>query len=202
MTDWIVQLIEGGGYWAIALLMCLENVFPPIPSEVIMTLGGIEAGQGQLNFWGVIASGTIGSVAGNYFWLMVGRRIGLSGMQHFVARWGRWLTLNTDDVDRLNRFFHRHGSATIFFARMLPNVRTLISLPAGLFEMPRWKFLVWTAAGTSVWNIAIGGIGYQLGSRIEEIDAITGPLSVAIIAVIVIVYVWRWLGWKSGSGNG
>lgn len=161
-----------------------------------MGLGGIEAGQGQLSFWGVIAAGTVGSVVGNYFWLVVGRYVGVKGMKHFVDQWGRWLTLHHDDVDRLNRFFHKHGSATIFFARMLPNVRTLISLPAGLFEMNRLKFLVWTAAGTTVWNVLIGGIGYQLGNRIEEIDQYTGPVSVAIIVVLVIVYVWRWVMWK------
>jgi len=196
LTDWITQLIEAGGYWAIAFLMCLENVIPPIPSEVIMTLGGIEAGQGQLSFWGVIAAGTAGSVLGNYFWLMVGRYVGVKGMKHFVDRWGRWLTLHQADVDWLNRFFLKYGSATIFFARMVPNVRTLISLPAGLFEMNRVKFLVWTAAGTTVWNVLIGGIGYQLGSRIDEIDQYTGPLSVAIIVLVVIVYVWRWVQWK------
>ncbi|MFN3473777.1 MAG: DedA family protein [Blastomonas sp.] len=201
MTDFIINLVANGGYWGVALLMALENVFPPIPSELIMGLAGIEAGKGRVNLWVMILAGTVGSVAGNYFWYAIGRSFGHQRLDRFVARWGRWLTLDHREVDRFNRLFHRHGASTIFFARMIPTVRTLISLPAGIFEMSRKKFLLWTFAGAGLWNIVFAGIGFQLGSRFEDIDAWTGPISTAVIGLIALVYLVRVIFWRpSPSG--
>lgn len=196
MTDFIVTLVAKGGYWGIALLMALENVFPPIPSEVIMGLAGIEAGKGNMNLWLVIIAGTIGSVAGNYVWYAIGRAFGLKRLDQFVARWGRWLTLDRRELDRFNRLFHRHGIAIIFFARMVPTIRTLISLPAGIFRMRRMQFLVWTFAGAAVWNVLFAGIGFQLGAKVKEIDQYTGPISTGVIALIVLVYLVRVAIWR------
>lgn len=196
MNDLVLSLVAKGGYWGVALLMALENVFPPIPSELIMGLAGIEAGKGNLNLWAVLLAGTIGSVAGNYVWYWVGRKVGLERLDHFVDRWGRWLTLDRKEVEKFNRLFHRHGASTIFFARMVPTIRTLISLPAGIFQMSRRKFLLWTFAGAGVWNIIFAGIGFQLGARVEEIDAWTGPISTGVIVIIVVVYVLRVIVWR------
>ncbi len=196
MNDFIINLVAQGGYWGVALLMALENVFPPIPSELIMGLAGIEAGKGHFNLWLMILAGTVGSVAGNYFWYAIGRSFGPKRLEHFVAHWGRWLTLDRREIDRFNRLFHRHGASTIFFARMIPTVRTLISLPAGIFEMSRTKFLLWTFAGAGLWNVLFAGIGFQLGSRFDEIDAWTGPISTAVIAIILLAYVVRVIFWR------
>ena len=196
MSDFVIDLVARGGYWGVAFLMALENVFPPIPSEVIMGLAGIEAGKGNMNLWLVIVAGTIGSVAGNYFWYAIGRAFGLKRLDHFVARWGRWFTLDRYEIDRFTMLFHRYGGATMFFARMVPTVRTLISLPAGIFEMSRTKFLVWTFAGAGVWNVVFASIGYQLGARFEEIDKYTGPASTAVIGIIVLVYIVRVIFWR------
>lgn len=196
MNELVLSLVAKGGYWGVALLMALENVFPPIPSELIMGLAGIEAGKGNLNLWIVLLAGTIGSVAGNYVWYWVGRKVGLERLDHFVDRWGRWLTLDRKEVEKFNRLFHRHGASTIFFARMVPTIRTLISLPAGIFRMSRRKFLLWTFAGAGVWNLAFAGIGFQLGARVEEIDAWTGPISTSVIVIIVVVYVLRVIVWR------
>jgi membrane protein DedA with SNARE-associated domain len=196
MNELVLSLVAKGGYWGVALLMALENVFPPIPSELIMGLAGIEAGKGNLNLWIVLLAGTIGSVAGNYVWYWVGRKVGLERLDHFVDRWGRWLTLDRKEVEKFNRLFHRHGASTIFFARMVPTIRTLISLPAGIFRMSRRKFLLWTFAGAGVWNLAFAGIGFQLGARVEEIDAWTGPISTGVIVIIVVVYVLRVIVWR------
>lgn len=196
MTDWVLRLIDAGGYWGIFVLMVLENVFPPIPSELIMGLAGIESGKGHLNLWGVLFAGTIGSVAGNYVWYAIGRAFGARRLDHFVERWGRWLTLDHREVDRFNRLFHRHGASTIFFARMVPTVRTMISLPAGIFKMSRRKFLLWTFAGAGLWNLIFAGIGFQLGARVKEIDAWTGPLSTGVIGLIVLVYIVRVIFWR------
>jgi membrane protein DedA with SNARE-associated domain len=196
MNDFIINLVASGGYWGVALLMALENVFPPIPSELIMGLAGIEAGKGHFNLWLMILAGTIGSVAGNYFWYAIGRALGLRRLDHFVNRWGRWLTLDTREVERFNRLFHRHGAVTIFFARMVPTIRTLISLPAGIFRMSCVKFLVWTFAGAGLWNVVFAGIGFQLGSRVEEIDRYTGPISTGVIVLIFAVYALRVIFWR------
>lgn len=196
MNEFILSLVAKGGYWGVALLMALENVFPPIPSELIMGLAGIEAGKGHMNLWAVLLAGTIGSVAGNYVWYWVGRKVGLERLDHFVDRWGRWLTLDRHEVEKFNRLFHRHGASTIFFARMVPTIRTLISLPAGIFRMSRTKFLVWTFAGAGLWNVLFAGVGFQLGARVEEIDAWTGPISTGVIIVILVVYVIRVIVWR------
>jgi membrane protein DedA with SNARE-associated domain len=196
MTDFIINLVANGGYWGVALLMALENIFPPIPSELIMGLAGIEAGKGRFNLPLMILAGTIGSVAGNYFWYAVGRSFGHQRLDKFVERWGRWLTLDHREVDWFNRLFHRHGASTIFFARMVPTVRTLISLPAGIFEMRRRTFLLWTFAGAGLWNIAFAGIGFQLGSRFEDIDAWTGPISTGVIGLIALIYIVRVIVWR------
>lgn len=196
MNDFILNLVANGGYWGVALLMALENVFPPIPSELIMGLAGIEAGKGNFNLWLMILAGTIGSVAGNYFWYAIGRSFGHERLDHFVARWGRWLTLDQREIDRFNGLFHRHGASTIFFARMIPTVRTLISLPAGIFEMGRGKFLLWTFAGAGLWNVIFAGIGFQLGSRFGEIDKYTGPISTGVIGLIFVIYLVRVIFWR------
>lgn len=196
MNELVLSLVAKGGYWGVALLMALENVFPPIPSELIMGLAGIEAGKGNLNLWMVLLAGTIGSVAGNYVWYWVGRKVGLQRLDLFVDRWGRWLTLDRHEVEKFNRLFHRHGASTIFFARMVPTIRTLISLPAGIFRMSRRKFLLWTFAGAAVWNLVFAGVGFQLGARVEEIDAWTGPISTGVILIIVVVYVLRVIVWR------
>lgn len=196
MNDFVLNLVAQGGYWGVVLLMALENIFPPIPSELIMGLAGIEAGKGHYNLWLMILAGTIGSVAGNYFWYAIGRAFGHRRLDHFVTRWGRWFTLDRREIDRFNGLFQRHGASTIFFARMIPTVRTLISLPAGIFRMSRTKFLIWTFAGAGVWNILFAGIGFQLGARIEEIDRYTGPISTGVIVLIVVAYVVRVIFWR------
>ena len=196
MNDFVLTLVAKGGYWGVALLMALENVFPPIPSELIMGLAGIESGKGNMNLWMVLLAGTIGSVAGNYVWYWVGSKVGLERLDHFVDRWGRWLTLDRAEVEKFNRLFHRHGASTIFFARMVPTIRTLISLPAGIFRMSRRKFLLWTFAGAGVWNLVFAGIGFQLGARVKEIDAWTGPISTGVIVIIVVVYLLRVIVWR------
>ena len=196
MNDFVLTLVAKGGYWGVALLMALENVFPPIPSELIMGLAGIESGKGNMNLWMVLLAGTVGSVAGNYVWYWVGRKVGLERLDHFVDRWGRWLTLDRAEVEKFNRLFHRHGASTIFFARMVPTIRTLISLPAGIFRMSRRKFLLWTFAGAGVWNLVFAGIGFQLGARVKEIDAWTGPISTGVIVIIVVVYLLRVIVWR------
>jgi len=192
MHEWILRLIEQGGYWGIALLMFLENVFPPIPSEVIMGLGGIAVARGTMEFWPLLAVGTAGSTLGNYIWFLIGDRLGIARLKPFVSRWGRWLTLEWEDVEQATAFFRRHGQWVVFGLRFSPLLRTMISLPAGLTHMSHWRFLVFTFAGAAIWNSALI-LGGQWLARYE---AWLEPIVLGTIGLALVGYIWRVLTWK------
>ncbi|MFM6853449.1 MAG: DedA family protein, partial [Sphingopyxis sp.] len=196
MTQWILDTIAAGGYWGIILLMALENIFPPIPSEVIMGLGGINVARGTMAFWPLLVAGTIGSTIGNYAWYALGRRMGYERLRPWVDRHGRWLTMEWADVERIITFFQRHGHWVIFVLRFSPLMRTIISLPAGLAHMGRLRFILYTAAGTTIWNILLIGAGYYLGRNFAALDRVTGPIAVGTGAIIILVYAWRVATWR------
>lgn len=196
MTDFIVRAIASGGYLGIFLLMAAENVVPPIPSEVIMGLGGMAVARGSMELWPLVLVGTAGTTVGNYFWYWVGRKFGYRGLRPFIDRWGRWLTLEWDDVERVNRFFQRRGHWVVFVFRFLPVFRTMVSLPAGMAAMPRWKFMAWTFAGAAIWNLVLVQAGLMLGSEFRELDRYVGPVAVATTVLIVVAYIYRVATWK------
>jgi len=196
MNDWIIQLIEGGGYWGIAFLMIIENVFPPIPSELIMGLGGIAVARGRMEFWPLMLAGTVGSTMGNYCWYLLGRSLGYERLKPFVDRFGRWLTVDWDDIERIVRFFRRHGQWVVFALRFAPFMRTMISLPAGLTRMGHLRFLAFTFAGAAIWNAILAGAGYYLGRNFDQLEKYTGPVALATIVIVIVAYVWRVLTWK------
>lgn len=196
MTEWILDTIARGGYWGIAFLMAIENIFPPIPSELIMGLGGINVANGRMEFWPLLVAGSIGSTAGNYVWYQIGRSYGYERLKPFIDRWGRWLTLDWEDVEHMIGFFRRHGHWVVFALRFSPLLRTMISLPAGLAHMGRVRFLIYTIAGTTIWNILLIGAGYYLGSRFDELERFTGPVAVGTAAIIIGVYLWRVATWR------
>ena len=197
MTDLIVQAIARAGYLGIFLLMAAENVVPPIPSEVIMGLGGIAVARGRMELVPLVAIGTAGTTVGNYFWYWLGRKLGYRGLRPFIERHGRWLTLNWGDVERLQRFFHERGQWVVFVFRFLPVFRTMVSLPAGMAAMPRWRFLLWTAAGAAIWNLVLVQAGVLLGSRFRELDRYVGPVSIGITVLIVGAYLYRVATWNA-----
>ncbi|MET0365113.1 MAG: DedA family protein [Sphingobium sp.] len=196
MTDWIINLIDAGGYWGIALLMVIENVFPPIPSELIMGIGGIRVGQGRMELMPLLIAGTVGTTIGNYVWYMIGRALGFQRLRPVVKRFGRVLTMEWRDVRRINTLFRRYGPGIVFVFRFMPAFRTMVSLPAGLFRMGHVRFLIWTAAGALIWNLILVGGGWWLGRRITEIDRYLGPVTWAIIVLAVVGYAWRFWTWK------
>lgn len=196
MNDWIVHLIEGGGYWGIGFLMVIENVFPPIPSELIMGLAGISVAHGRMEVAPLMLAGTIGSTLGNYAWFLLGRALGYRRLQPFVARFGRWLTFDWPDVEKLVVFFLRHGQWVVFVLRFAPVMRTMISLPAGLARMGHARFLAFTFAGAGIWNAILVAAGFYLGRNFGEIDKFTGPVATGSIAVVVLAWLWRVVRWK------
>jgi membrane protein DedA with SNARE-associated domain len=193
MTEWISHIMQTLGYAGIALLAFLENVFPPIPSEVIMPLAGFAAAQGKMSLTGAILAGSAGSLAGCIFWYAIGRAIGEARLRRWIDRHGRWLTLDQHDLDRAQEHLRRHGAAVVFFGRLVPAIRTWISLPAGLSEMPVWKFLTYTAAGTVSWTALLTTAGYMLGANFRQIERHVNVVSSVVIASLLAWFLWRLL---------
>ena len=196
MEDWIIRLVEWGHYWGVALLMLLETVFPPVPSEVIMTVAGVSAARGNMSLWGTIAAGTAGAMLGNWLWYWLAIKFGEARMHVFIDRYSRWLTLDWAEIERGHGLFRKHGPIIVLVARMLPTLRSLISIPAGLFGMSLRRFLVFSTIGTAGWSAALACAGYFLGSQFDDIEKWLGPLSTVIMVGILGTYVWRLARWK------
>ncbi len=196
MNEWIIRLIEQGGYWGVFVLMVIENVFPPIPSEVIMGLSGIAVARGTMSFWPLLLVGTVGSTLGNYVWFMVGDKLGYRRLQPLVDRWGRWLTVEWEDIEEATAFFRRHGQWIVFALRFSPFLRTIISLPAGLTHMHRGLFLLFTFVGAAIWNAALIMGGQFLARFMEGSGQVMDIVVIGGIAVAVVGYVYRILTWK------
>jgi membrane protein DedA with SNARE-associated domain len=196
MNDFIIETIAQGGYWGIALLMVLENVVPPIPSELIMGIGGVLMARGVMDFWPLLAAGTVGSTAGNYAWFWVGDKWGYRRLRPLIDRYGRWLTVDWEHIEQATRFFQRHGQWVVFLLRFSPFLRTMISLPAGLAHMSHWRFLAFTFAGAAIWNVVLIFGGSLLASYLDSYEGLMGWLILAGVALTAIGYLWRVFTWK------
>jgi membrane protein DedA with SNARE-associated domain len=196
MSEWVVRLIEQAGYVGVFLLMFLETVFPPIPSEVIMPIAGLHAARGTMTLWGVIVAGTAGAMIGNFFWYLLARVIGIERFRPFIEKHGRWLTLDWYDVEKAERLFGRFGGIVVGIGRMMPTIRSIVSVPAGLLHMRLKTFLIWSTIGTAGWSSALAIAGYALGRQFGTIEKVVGPLSMAVIAAIIGAYLWRQLTWR------
>jgi membrane protein DedA with SNARE-associated domain len=191
MATWVIQLIAAMGYGGIVVLTIVENVWPPIPSEVIMPLAGFMAAQGRLSWLGVILAGTLGSVLGAVPLYYLGRRIGDERVKGFADRHGRWLTVSRADLDRAQQWFDRHGRMVVLVCRLVPGVRSLISIPAGMERMPLALFLLFTTVGAGLWTTLLVAAGYGLGANFRQVEAYLDPASYVVLAVLVGLYVWR-----------
>ena len=191
MSDWIISFIARLGSFGVFTLMLLENVFPPIPSELITPLSGHHARTGEMNLWVVIIAGTLGSLAGTCFWYILGRKVDEERMRSWIDRHGRWLTMTTEDLDRSKAWFERRGGAAVFFCRLIPALRSVISLPAGMSRMPISSFLLYTTAGTFLWTATLAYAGYLLGGGYTQVSEYLGPVSTAIIGISILTYIWR-----------
>jgi membrane protein DedA with SNARE-associated domain len=201
VTDWITGLIEQMGYFGIALLMFLENLFPPLPSEVIMPMAGFTASDGELNIAGVLVAGTVGTLAGALFWYTVARKLGEDRLRRWADRHGRWITLSPEDIDKLDGWFERHSRWAVPVGHLVPGIRTLISIPAGIFGMGLARFILLTVLGAGAWTSALGLAGYVLGSRFDQVDRYLGPASTAIMGAILLWYLYRVATFKRGKAD-
>jgi membrane protein DedA with SNARE-associated domain len=196
MEDLIPTLIDRWGPLGVGILMFIETVFPPIPSEVIMPLAGIAAAQGNHSLGSVILAGTIGAMLGNGLWFLVAWKLGLDRFEGFLIRYGRILTIDKAELDRARRIFADYGGPIVGIGRILPTVRSLISVPAGLVRMNLRAFLIWSTIGTFAWTMGLAVAGYYLGKQFGEIDRVIGPVSTAVIVIVFLVYLWRVLTWN------
>ena len=173
--------------------MFLENVFPPIPSELVMPFAGYLAADGTLSFSIVVLAGTIGSVAGAYLWYLVGVLLGEQRLRRLVEKHGKWLTLNNSDLEQALLWFQRHGAVAVFLGRMIPGIRTFISIPAGLTGMPVWLFICYTTFGSIIWTMALAAAGFFLKAQFDRVEAWLNPVTNVLLIGLAIVYLWRLL---------
>jgi len=191
MSDWVVRLIEQSGYLGVAFLMFLKTIFPPIPSEVIMPVAGVAAAQGKLGFIPVVASGTAGAMLGNTVWYLAARALGVERLKPVIRDYGRWLTISWPEVQRAQRWFALHGMAFVLLGRLVPTIRSLVSVPAGLLKLRFRTFFIASLVGTAVWTAVLAGAGYKLQENVSEVGRMIGPVSNAILIVLAAGYAWR-----------
>ncbi len=191
MFDLITGWIAAGGLWAVGGLMLLENVFPPIPSELIMPLAGFLAASGEMSFAGVMGAGVLGSVLGALLWYWIGLAFGRERVFWLIDRYGVWLTLSREETERAFAWFGRWGYWAVFFGRLVPGVRTLISVPAGLARMPFLPFLATTALGSLIWVTGLTLAGYVLQANYQLVEDWVSPVTKWILIGVVAVYVYR-----------
>jgi membrane protein DedA with SNARE-associated domain len=197
MADRIAEIFNQLSYWGIALAMLLENVFPPIPSEAVLPAAGLAARRGDLSVVGVIVAATFGSLLGAILWYYVGRWIGTERLRRWSERSGRYFGFSPKDIDRANAWFDRWGKAVVFFGRMIPGVRTLVSVPAGVAGMPLVQFIVYSAAGSAVWSTLLVLLGWWAGQSSKTFEHAISWAGIAVVVAIVI-----WLGrriWNARS---
>ena len=191
MSDWVIRLIEQSGYLGVGFLMFLETLFPPIPSEVIMPVAGVTAAKGELELSLVILSGTAGAMLGNIFWYLAARALGIQRLKPIIDRHGRWLTVNWAEVQRAHRWMERHGTAFVLLGRLVPTVRSLVSIPAGLLKMRFKRFIIASTLGTFAWTALLAGAGYRLRSDFHQVDQFVAPVANTVLVLLLIAYFWR-----------
>jgi membrane protein DedA with SNARE-associated domain len=183
LAGWVVDVIDRLGPPGVGALIALENVLPPIPSEVILPFAGFAANQGDINVVAAWVAATLGALVGAWVLYLVGRAFGTDRLEQLAAK--RWFVLfSAGDLARGERFFERHGAKVIFFGRFVPLVRSIVSVPAGLDGMHPLRFTLLTAIGSGIWNAVFIGAGYAAGDNWESIEGYVQPFSYAAVALL------------------
>jgi len=175
------------GYGSILLAMFLENLIPPIPSELIMPLGGFYVSQGQLDFLPVVLAGLVGTVIGALPWYGIGRLVNEERLEQWLEKNGRWIGINPHELARSRNWFNRYGVSLVFWGRLIPGIRTLISVPAGVELMPMTPFLIWTTGGSLIWTLFLTITGFYLGDNYAIIETWISPFSSIFKTIIVLI---------------
>jgi membrane protein DedA with SNARE-associated domain len=177
--QWVLDVIGALGYVGLALLLVAENLFPPIPSEVVLPLAGFLVGRGDLSLWGAIFAATFGSVAGALVLYALGRW----GGRRLVLRYGKWLRVDEAGLKEAEGWFRRYGDWVVLFARIVPVARSIVSIPAGTMKMPVPRFLLLTTLGSAVWNSVLIGAGVVLGANWQAVSGWMGSYSDVVLIV-------------------
>ena len=192
MTGWIEYLIEAFGALGVALLMTLENLFPPIPSEFILPFAGFLVGRGELGFLPALVASTAGSLSGALILYALGRW----GGRNLILRYGRFLRVKEADLDRAEGWFDKYDQWVVLFGRMVPGVRSVVSIPAGMLRTPFLQFVLLTTAGSAAWNALLLGAGWYLGENWQQIQGIVGSVSnfvlILVAVALVCAAIWWW----------
>ena len=192
MTGWIADLIDAFGALGVALLMALENLFPPIPSELILPFAGFLISRGELGFLPALVASTAGSLFGALILYALGRW----GGRKLILRYGRFLRVKEADLDRAEGWFDKYDEWVVLFGRMVPGVRSVVSIPAGMLRTPFLRFVLLTTAGSAAWNTLLLGAGWYLGENWQQIEGFMGSLSnfvlVLVAVALVAAAIWWW----------
>lgn len=202
MAEWVIDVIGKLGYFGVALLMLAENLFPPLPSELIMPFAGFLAAKGELHPVLVVAAGALGSLLGALPWYFAGRKVGADRLRHLAERHGRWIALTPQEIDRGKELFEKKGPLVLVFGRLVPALRTVVALPAGLAGMRLLPFVLWSLLGSVLWTAILTAAGYLLESQYERIEKWMNPISTGIFAIIVVWYVVRVIRHPSAERDG
>jgi len=203
MAQFITDTINKLGYAAVVGLMFLENLFPPIPSELIMPFAGMTATRGEgLSFVGVIVAGTLGSVLGAVALYYLGYRIGQDRLRDWAGKHGHWLGFDPEDIDRGREWFDRHGAVAVLFGRVIPGVRSIISIPAGVDRMNFMAFLLYSTIGSAIWTTVLAFAGRLLGANYQRVEHYLDPVTWGILGLIVVLWAYRVFKKTAGSGGG
>ncbi len=200
MTEWITNTITSLNYLGIGLLMFLENIFPPIPSELIMPLAGFTVAKGKMELAPVILAGVIGTILGALPWYYVGKLVGEDNLKRLADKYGKWISISSRDIEKADKWFDKHGEKAVLLCRLVPGVRTLISLPAGMSGMALVPFLIYSTIGTLLWVSLLTFAGYTLGDNYELVEEYLSPVS-KIVFVILVVAFGLWLVSKNKKFN-
>jgi membrane protein DedA with SNARE-associated domain len=188
MTEWIVNTMNSLGYLGIGLLMFLENLFPPIPSELIMPLAGYTASlpDGKLQLVPSIAAGVIGTVLGAFPWYFAGSMLGADRLESLTDRFGKWIGVSGKDIVSSKQWFEKYGNRGVLFGRLVPVVRTLISIPAGIARMQLPAFVVYSTVGTAIWTTFLTSAGFMLGKNYTLVDEYLTPVSKIVLVILIV----------------
>lgn len=186
MENWITDIMNEYGYIGILLLVALENIFPPIPSEIILTFGGFMTQTSSLSVWGVIAASTAGSVLGAIALYSIGLLMDVENLEKIIEKWGHILRLTKKDIHKADNWFDRYGGWAVFIGRFVPLIRSLISIPAGMSNMKFLPFLLLTTLGTAIWNSVLVLLGASVGESWEEIVGYIEVYSTFIYVILAI----------------
>jgi membrane protein DedA with SNARE-associated domain len=201
VINWATDIIDSIGLIGVALLVALENVFPPIPSELILLLAGFNVSEGRFDYVSGVIAATIGSVIGAYFLYGVGRLLDDDRMERFLAGIGRFVGLKKSDVHKGFVWFEKYGNYVVFFGRLIPVVRSVVSIPAGGDRMPLGKFTLLTASGSLIWNMVWVAVGWALGDQWEKAGAWGDYLQYGVVAVVGVGLVALIVRARSASGG-